>query len=153
MRDLQDCLPYVKHLRMEHRRLNEVLRQTSSIFVSTASPRRNDIRGQLVNSLTDLRADLAHHFAEEESGGCMEEAVSRCPGLSLDAKKVVAEHGRLLEKLDSVLQHAARLHFDAARVDALEQEFQSFAELLKHHEAAENRILQMGFGANGECEE
>jgi hypothetical protein len=153
MRDLSDCLPYVKHLRMEHRRLNEVLRQISGIFVPPASLRQSSIRVQLMNSLTELRADLSHHFAEEESGGCMEEAVSRCPGLSPDVKKVEAEHAMLLEKLDCVLQRAASLQLEAARVTVLQQEFQSFAELLKHHEAAENRILQMGFGASGECEE
>jgi len=153
MRDLQDCLPYVKHLHMEHRRLNEVLRRISGLFAPADSQQSSNIPTQLVGSLADLRAELSHHFAAEESGGCMEEAVSRCPGLSPDAKKVEAEHVVLLQKLDDVIQRATSQPRQTVGVASLKQEFQLFADTLRQHEAAENRILQMGFGVQGDLDE
>jgi hypothetical protein len=149
MRDLQDCLPYVRHLRVQHRRLNEALQRIGETFLE------KDIEApaRLVNGLAELRQDLAHHFAEEEEGGCLEEAVSRCPSLSADVRHVEEQHAVLLSELDDVIDDARQEQGDSAKGAPLLQEFGRFAESLRRHESAENRILQLGFGGEADLGE
>jgi hypothetical protein len=145
MRDLQDCHPYVQHLRIEHRRLNEALRRISGMFAESA--KQTAIPSQLlVDTLVELRSELAHHFAEEESGGCLEEAVSRCPSLSPHAKEIEEQHPILLEALDCIIQQAQITSPRSATTISMQREFEKFVDILRQHESAEDRILQFGFG-------
>jgi hypothetical protein len=141
MQDLQDCLSYVQHLRLEHRRLNESLRRISALLAKSVGPNSSIAPTKLVETLTELRADLAHHFVQEETGGCIEEAVCRCPSLSSDAKGIEAQHPVLLKELDAIIQRA----HSAASLET-RGEFEHLADSLREHESAENRILRLGFG-------
>jgi iron-sulfur cluster repair protein YtfE (RIC family) len=146
MRDLSDCLPYVRHMRMAHRRQNEALRAINGLLTELELPESAKAAARLVESLQALRADLAFHFAEEESGGCVEEAVIRCPGLSPDARRAGAQHRLLLNHLNGVLQRMQELSPQSGCVAPIREVFQQFAVALKEHENAEERILQAGFG-------
>ena len=148
MRDLQDCQPYVEHLHSEHRRLNESLRRISKSFADFG--KHNPIPPpHIVNTLVELRSDLAHHFAEEESGGCLEEAVSRCPSLSPSVNEVEAQHPGLLAHLDRIIQRAQATSRPGT-VKSLHRDFEKFVNALRQHEGAENRILQLGFGVGSD---
>lgn len=146
MRDLQDCRPYAEHLRVEHQRLNRCLCHVNTLFSDLVSANMVKALPRLIETLADLRVDLARHFAEEESGGCIEEAVCRCPSLSQDARNVEAQHPRLLGEVDKVIAEAQAARRDKTWIDDLQREFNQFAAQLRKHESAENRILQLGFG-------
>lgn len=131
----EEFLAYLTHLRAEHRELDERLRRIEREWTSEPT---KAIR-QLIRDLQALRRDLAHHFEEEDSGGCLEEAVSRQPSLGHEVDRLGREHPELLAKLDQLID-------TLTKPDEAKEECLRFAELLHDHEAAEDRILEESFG-------
>ena len=143
----EEYLAYMTHMRAEHKRLREcVLRIEEQWPFQHEPPRQPDVSPLVIESLGALRADLAHHFEEEESGGCLEEAVSRQPNLSRDANRLEHEHPELLEQIDRMIEGLQALSRPAASTAKIKQDFRAFTEKLLAHEAAENRILKESFG-------
>jgi Hemerythrin HHE cation binding domain len=146
--------PYVDHLLAEHRRLDQLIRRTLASLpcweesdVSAWTPR-------MVAGLEAIRRELAQHFREEEAGGCLEEAVARCPALSSEVRQIEGEHQGLLGALDELILSCQRLTQPTARdAHALGQELRALVHRLRAHEALENRIMQRGFGISLEHEE
>jgi hypothetical protein len=153
MRDFEECQPYVDHLTAEHRRLHTMLRQARGAIVQCGGPDRDATGNDVVRVLRRVRDELACHFAQEESGGCMNEAVSRCPRLSLEVQRIEAEHSELLAELDRVLAQALDLDDSVQSRIAFENAFDNLCRQIHAHEAAENVILSQGFGTNINGEE
>ena len=148
MRTHNECESFVDHLRLEHRHLHEALRGATAAMEAWRRTSGHAERGEIVlDRLLSLRDELANHFREEESGGCMEEAVSRCPSVSLDAKAVTAEHPVLQAELDRIIGRVKSLSLPESTVAAIDAEFRELAKRLHAHEAGENRILRYGFGS------
>lgn len=145
--------PYVEHLLSEHRRLHTMLRLAHSAIVQCGGPDHDATTADILRVLKQVRSEIAHHFADEDAGGCLEEAVSRCPRLSAQAKRVQAEHPDLLRQIDNLIAQALDSQHTAENRIAFEREFDELCSLLHAHEAAENDLLRQGFGraVNGEC--
>lgn len=142
----QDCLAYAEHLQVEHRELHARLR--------TMQAEMNKVTVELIDGPMlermrrtgeQLRRDLAHHFAEEDSGGCLDYACSRVPGLTREAQELEREHPQLLTMLDHILDelHAA-LPYELT-ISQVKESFDAFVVRLLSHEARENRLVQRGF--------
>ena len=103
MNEAEDCRAYVEHLQHEHGRLNQLLLEIDHEVAALGRVGQPEVPiTHFAQRLADLRQQLQAHFTEEEAGGCLEEAVSRCPSLSEDSKAIVAEHSvldRMLEQL------------------------------------------------------
>jgi hypothetical protein len=153
MRDYEECRPYVDHLLAEHRRLHAMLHQARASIVQSGSPDRDASAEDIVRILRHIRGELEHHFAEEEAGGCLDEAVSRCPRLSAEVKRIEAEHPELLLEIDRLVAQALDSEPSVAHVVALERGFDHLCRQLCAHEAAENGILRQAFGVNVNGEE
>jgi hypothetical protein len=137
---------YVDHMRAEHRRLEQLLRRTLAALPAWEEADDTQWLPRMVKGLEAIRDELAHHFHDEEEGGCLEEAVARCPALSPEVRQVEREHDDLLAHLDELIlrcRSAAAPTPDQAR--ALDQEFRQIVRELKLHEAQEDRIMQRGF--------
>src|SRR5262245_45018033 len=137
---------YVNYMQAEHRRLDDLIRRTLQAL--QVWEENDDASGTqpLIAGLSAIRQELAQHFAEEEAGGCLEEAVARCPSLSGEAKRIQAEHGRLVDSVDDLIQQCRRTRRRTRRdVRALEQELRAVAHELRRHEEEENQILERGF--------
>ena len=148
MRTHSECGAFVDHLRLEHRHLREAVRGTVVAIEAWRRANGHAERGEIVfDQLHLLRDQIVNHFREEESGGCMEEAVSRCPSISLDAKAVEAEHPILHAELERIIGRVKSLSLPTETVASIESDFREFAKRLSAHEAAENRILRYGFGS------
>ena len=148
MRTYEECRPYVDHLLAEHRRLHAMLRKARSAIVHSGGPDGDVTPADIVRTLRFIREELAEHFAQEEAGGCLEEAVSRCPHLAAGAERITDEHAELLQALDALIAAAPDCGQSLAKRLALEQDFEDLCRRLFAHEAAENRLLREGFGAN-----
>jgi hypothetical protein len=144
-RDDAESRSYVNHLLSEHRRLHGLLRQARRAIVG------NGVRKSAAECTTILQAvrdELRRHFAEEEGGGCLAEAVSRCPALSEEARAIEAQHPTLLSRLDVLRNQISAAEPTAeCRVETL-HEFDDLLRELHAHEAAENNVLRRGFGTN-----
>jgi iron-sulfur cluster repair protein YtfE (RIC family) len=150
MRDFDHTHTFVTHLRGEHRRLHELLRRIETQWSADIDDPAADQSPEVLEGLESFREELARHFTQEEQGGCLEEAVSRCPSLSLQAAEIESEHPQILERLDQILVGARRGLADRNAACKTRREFKSLAHELHAHEAAENRILVRAFGSDAE---
>ena len=152
MRDDNDCRTFVNHIAAEHRRLHTMLRQMRSAIIESVQPDETPSFAVIAGILARLRQELKEHFAEEEAGGCLDEAVSRCPGLSAEAKRIEAEHPEILGLIDRLSEQAGSSPPTPQNQLAMQRAFDQLYEQLRAHEAAENKLLAQGFGiqANGD---
>lgn len=151
MKDYQDTLAFAVHLRAEHRRLHELLRGIETGWPARGKRVLSESQTPpVIDGLEALREELARHFAQEEQGGCLEEAVCRCPSLTQEANQVEREHPLLLERLEGIIVRARSGLRTADVARETKQDFKKFARQLHAHEAAENRILASAFGTHVE---
>lgn len=141
--DFLQSLSYCTRLKAEHRRLDLMLDEILEMCHTTEV---GPIHFQLAEKVAALRNDLAHHFAEEEDGGCLEEAISRQPSLSADVTKLEDEHRALLAMLDEFLVNLRRAESGGTPEFDLATAFHSIAQSLRAHEASENQIMATAFG-------
>lgn len=153
-----DC--FINHLVSEHRRVHLLLCEVREAIdrhgglkpVAEPPTPAADRFTDVVHAVDHLRRELTAHFAEEERGGCLEEAVARCPRLSQEAQRIEAEHRDLLEDA-SRLAEAAKVCRETTRdYAALRRRFDHFCEKIQAHEHAENRLLSEAFGMAVESE-
>ncbi len=137
-------LAYITQLRSEHRHVKQCLTRVETQWQRfRQGPRAAGGIDELISSLTDLRAELAHHFAKEEVGGCVEEAVSHTPWLGREAAELERENPDLLQQLDRLIDKLRKAPKSLKRI---EKEYRQLAEKLGEHEAAESRIVKESFG-------
>ena len=145
---------FVQHLRAEHRRMHRLMRQTLA-----ALPHWEDANGgnwlpAMLRGLKAIRDALAAHFHAEEAGGCLEEAVSRCPSLAPQASQVLQEHRSLMEELNRLIERVETMHQPtASTAHALSDDLHELLRRLNLHEQLENRIVQQAFGVSVDDEE
>jgi hypothetical protein len=137
----------IGHLLAEHRRLHVMLRLVRAAVLQRGGPDRDATTEDVVRLLVRIREELARHFAEEEAGGCLEEAACRCPSLSAQVRTIQGEHITLLAEVDRLIERAATCEKPDARHE-FETDFAKLCERLHAHEAAENDVLRRGFGSN-----
>ena len=151
MRNYDDCQTYVNHLIAEHLRLHRMLVFGRKTIAGSES--NGDVwTRSVIKVLRDVRAELQCHFAEEEGGGCLDEAVSFRPQLAPELKRIESQHPRLLAELDRLIAQAADYNGTMQDRMALETGFDELCRDLHAHEAAENEVLRQGFGASIEAE-
>jgi hemerythrin HHE cation binding domain-containing protein len=146
MRDDPDCSCYVSHLIAEHRRLHYLLRQMQIAIASSIGPDEQPSFAPVQRALTQVRQELTRHFAEEEDGGCLDEAVSLCPRLVGEAKRIEDEHPLLLADLDGLIARSQTSPATHPNQLTLQRDFDRLCQQLREHEKAENRLLSQAFG-------
>jgi hypothetical protein len=153
MRDYDECRPFIDHLLAEHRRLHKLIHQARISIVQSGGPDGDESYQGAAHILRNLRGELHQHFVEEEAGGCLDEAVSRCPRLSSDARRLENEHADLLAEVDRLIVQASSCDCHVENRVVLQRDFDNLCRQLHAHEAAENDLLRQGFGANVNGEE
>ena len=143
-----ECLAYVVHLRIEHRKSHGVVQRIERNWLALGEETRPSGQApSVIEELQVLRSNLAEHFAEEDGGGCLEEAVCRCPSLGPLADRIERDHPILLAELDGIIARSRTEKKPAQRSD-VQQRFRVFATRLSAHEVAESSILEVAFGRN-----
>jgi len=144
----EECRCYVEHLIAEHRRIHRMLRLARTTIVASGGPDGDATGADVARVLRQVRGELEHHFAQEESGGCLDEVVSRCPSLSAEARRIEAEHPQLLDSVDRLIAQAMDGDQSVEKRVALWRGFDELCRQLDAHETAENAMLRKGFGAD-----
>jgi hypothetical protein len=136
--------PYYRRCCQEHRELERLLHEANELFRGCRAGTDPSCWRQAAVMLTNLGDYLRQHFAHEEEGGYLEEAIAHLPRLGPRADELMQQHGPLLCRLAKLEQrlHAAR---SAEAWQALTKEFSGLAEALAAHEEAENAIMDEAF--------
>lgn len=142
----RDCLAYAEHLQAEHRGLHQRLRALQRELGEVTQPYIDrPLLARILEAGRELRKELAHHFAEEENGGCLDYAVSRMPRLAGEAQLVENEHPVLLEELDAMLAHLGLARPGELETATVKEQFDAFVVRMLTHEARENQLVERGF--------
>lgn len=128
----------------EHARLHQLLAACHADLALATAPTATNI-ADLQTHLTQLHEHLARHFAHEEHGGWLEEAVVRLPRLATQFTTLEKQHADLLARLAALGEKLKTLAVEADQWPAVAGEFEAFAKQLVAHEACEERILEQGF--------
>ena len=126
------------HLLVQHRDLHRLVQGVRDAF----EPPRHV--GNIRAAARALRDHLAIHFAQEEQGGFMEEAIARMPRLSTAVTNVLRDHPALLAELDRVIASLPVSDSAAAWATAASH-FTAFIDHLIAHERNENAVVQEGY--------
>ena len=102
--------------------------------------------------IVTLRDHLAHHFAQEEQGGYLEEAIIRVPQMSHQADMLQRQHAEFLRLANNMLADAQAGVPQPTAWRNLKADYLQFAKRLKAHEAAENALLQRAFNEDNGVE-
>jgi hypothetical protein len=98
----------------------------------------------LVERLSELRDQLALHFALEEAYGYFDDPIEVAPRLSHMAETLRSEHRRLYMQLTSIVDRAERLLRSeqlATLALWIGPEFLDFDAALRDHESRENELI------------
>ncbi|MCA9270400.1 MAG: hemerythrin domain-containing protein [Planctomycetales bacterium] len=142
MRDLEEGRVYLQHLSLAHCDLEKKVRAAKDLLlqlIAEASP--NGRRETIAERLADLLDELSDHFRKEESGGCLEMALTRVPRLADQVKKLEQQRPDLIEELDEIAHSATR-----SDIGSTTTRFARFSERLLAHEKAEARVMAEAFG-------
>jgi hypothetical protein len=142
----RDCVVYAEHLHAEQRELHRRLRALQQELGEVTQPYLDrPLLARILEAGRELREELAHHFAEEESGGCLDYAVSRMPRLAGEAQLVENEHPVLLEELDAMLARLCLARPGELETATVKERFDAFVVRMLTHEARENQLVERGF--------
>lgn len=95
--------------------------------------------------LAELRDQIEGHFAQEEVGGYMEEALSRAPRFSLQAAALLKQHTQLAREVHELLVRAEAGRDNSGIWKNLYADLQALLKRLRAHEAGENRMIEAAF--------
>jgi hypothetical protein len=132
------------HILAQHRELHEQLVAARTALAASAPPSKAATQAarQALRGLYDY---LRRHFAQEESGGFLEESITRMPRLSPAVKAVLAEHPVLLGELDHLIETVATADISPLSWQQAGHDFDCFADHLSAHERNENAVVQEGY--------
>jgi len=132
------------HMLVEHRDLFNLIFSVRSAFAAEAAstPDRLTV---LLSMLHHLRDHLHDHFAQEEEGGFLEEAVTRMPRLSAAARSILRQHPGLLAELDRVIGAIEPTTDPAESWSQAGDDFEMFSAHMAAHEQSENAVVQEGY--------
>jgi hypothetical protein len=138
--------PFYLQAVAEHRELHAAVERIRKLLVDR---RDLDATPEHVAAATrdirELRDKLARHFAQEEEGGYLEEAVGRFPAVAPQAATLQRQHAALLKLANLMLADAETGDKAPAVWRKLQADYDPFAKRINVHEAAENVLLQRAF--------
>lgn len=139
------CQVFAKLLRDEHSQWDATMQEIDRLLPDHHKPADVACRkNELCSQLRTLRGELCHHFLQESQGGCIEEAVCRCPRLSNEAQRIEHEHPRILARLDEIIAVASNRNGSKNLGNLCRQ----FNKRLVALEDAECRVIQYGLNVN-----
>lgn len=134
--------PFFERAWHEHRELNRSIHELEQCFALAPLEATPQSCREAAAQLQRLRDHLAAHFAQEEEGGYLEEALSRVPRFGPQAAVLERQHAPLLARLDALVQRVCQTQQAIEGWPQLAADFRGFVQSLLEHEIAENRIVQ-----------
>ena len=152
MYETEHLRPLLVDIAHEHRDLRRRLHELRALV--QMRERGLDISqrlAQMTASLADLHNTMEAHFAQEESGGVIVEAVIRLPRLAEEAAAIEREHPELLLEIEALRRMVQASDCSRHAWKHVCAAVERIVQRLLNHEAAENRLLGEGFNEDIEA--
>ncbi|MDX1961586.1 MAG: hemerythrin domain-containing protein [Pirellulales bacterium] len=139
------------HLSVEHRELHARLQHLRQIIAACGGsptlppPER---LAEFVRELELLEEELRGHFAREEAGGYLEEAVTRRPVLNQESERLIHEHQALLAEMVALRKTVGSAMLNATIWPEAWARFHTLCRNLCEHESNENKLIQRGYNVD-----
>ncbi|MCE9551765.1 MAG: hemerythrin domain-containing protein [Planctomycetes bacterium] len=137
---------FLLEIKEDNRQLKDVLRKCKQLLRNPCT-QRSDVR-QWTDSLSELRDQLAMHFALEDAYGYFEDAVMQAPRLCQRAESLHQQHIGLFLDICRIADSADRLlhHKHAVQqIRHLSDAFFAFVEQFETHEHLEDALIMAAF--------
>ena len=102
----------------------------------------------LAAEIQGLKERLQEHQHHEEDEGLFQAILEVLPARRVEIDRLTNQHGKMIEILEMARIHALRGKVDEA--DALCADLESFLDMFRRHERAEERLLAQALGDDEE---
>lgn len=144
---------YVERVRSEHRELQGLVHQVRRALAVAARAGWRDLTvSPLVETLKQLQGYMEHHFAQEEAGGYLDEALIQAPRFSHEAERLMRQHPQLLQQVRELLVEIPGCQQRPALWCGFEAHAHAALQQVLAHEAAENQILERAYNTTLDVE-
>ncbi len=129
----------------EHRQIHFYLDQIAQSLerlregLSDVEPMR-----RLAAEIHSLEERLQEHQYTEERGGLFQAILEVLPARRVEIDRLTNQHGKMIEILEMARIHAQRA--DVSEADALRVDLESFLDMFRRHEQAEERLMAQAIG-------
>ena len=131
---------FFQEIKDDHQQLQAVLTRLREL-VHHRSALINHKR-EFASLLSDLRDQLAFHFALEEAYGYFEDAIDRAPRFHASAGRLRSQHSQLYVMCQEIADTAAaRVDAGAVDLDPIIDQYLAFDRAFQAHESAELSMI------------
>lgn len=120
-----------------HKQIEDLRQFWNEVSQLGQGPKYEEMSGRVER----LREILADHFANEERGGYLADAVDTAPRLSESAKALEWQHAQFLNSLDRFIERLAKCESAYSCWEEVHAEFEDFMQRLDQHEADEMSLV------------
>jgi hypothetical protein len=142
----EDCRAYMDHVRLQHRRMHQLIERLRPLVHGAAGCESAFDDSKLL--LEDLADHFARHVAEEVGGGCLEEAVCRCPRLATQGRDAKEQYPRIQAGIARIAAKFTGCERLGSTSRMVEQELEQLARDLSQLESDERHVLREAFGTD-----
>jgi hypothetical protein len=147
----EEALAFAAAFEAEHREMRQLVHALRDA-VNRNRPWSREVAREAVHAVEAMQTHLRHHFAQEEAGGYLEQALAMAPRFNDEAQVLLAQHASMLKLIDQVDQVAQGAIEDAELWPQVKLQVKELLRKLLAHESAENRIVQQAFNVGIEAE-
>jgi hypothetical protein len=141
-----ECRAYMDHIRLQHRQMQQLIERLRPLVHGAAGCESAFDDAKLL--VGDLADHFARHVAEEEGGGCLEEAVCRCPRFATQARDVTEQFPRIQAAINRLAAKFTGCECLGSSSRMVEQELEQLARDLSQLESDERHLLREAFGTD-----
>ena len=148
----EEALAFAAAFEAEHREMRQLVVALRDAINHRNRPWSREVAREAVEAVEAMRVHLHHHFAQEEAGGYLEQALAMAPRFHDEAQTLLAQHAAMLHYIDEVAETAKSSVDDAELWSQVKLQVKDLLRKLVAHESAENRIVQQAFNVGTEAE-
>lgn len=142
----EECRAYIDHVRLLFRHLREMVEQLKAkVDQATESAVACEDARHLLAEIGDK---FGAYVAEEKGGGCIEEAVCRCPRLAPQEDEISAQYPQIQTHIQTISRLLAGGHALGTSGHIIGEETERLAAALNKLESDERYLLREAFGTD-----
>ncbi len=142
----EDCRVYIDHVRLLFRHIDQMVEQLKGkVIEATGSIAAcEDAR----NLIADIEDKFGTYVAEEKGGGCIDEAVCRCPRLAPHEREINLQYPQIQRMIATIRRMLAGCDVLGTSGREIYEAVGQLAAALSKLESDERHLLREAFGSD-----